>query len=102
MNRMRKRIAERLKDSQNTAAMLTTFQEVDMHNLIQMRNRCGVCGYATTRAWSARLTCVVWAQAQGRVLCEARREAGLHVPVHQGVRGGPAGDPGRERGHRWR
>lgn len=39
MNRMRKRIAERLKDSQNTAAMLTTFQEVDMYNLIQMRNK---------------------------------------------------------------
>ena len=39
MNRMRLRISERLKDSQNTAAMLTTFQEVDMHNLIQMRNK---------------------------------------------------------------
>mmetsp|Transcript_3514 Transcript_3514/g.7450 ORF Transcript_3514/g.7450 Transcript_3514/m.7450 type:complete len:223 (-) Transcript_3514:17-685(-) len=36
---MRLRISERLKDSQNTAAMLTTFQEVDMHNLIQMRNK---------------------------------------------------------------
>jgi 2-oxoglutarate dehydrogenase E2 component (dihydrolipoamide succinyltransferase) len=34
---MRVRIAQRLKESQNTAAMLTTFQEVDMHNLIEMR-----------------------------------------------------------------
>jgi len=30
MTRMRVRIAQRLKESQNTAAMLTTFQEVDM------------------------------------------------------------------------
>ena len=30
MNRMRQRIAERLKDAQNTNAMLTTFNEVDM------------------------------------------------------------------------
>eukprot|EP01059_Diplonema_ambulator_P029485 TRINITY_DN4895_c0_g1_i1.p1 TRINITY_DN4895_c0_g1~~TRINITY_DN4895_c0_g1_i1.p1 ORF type:complete len:419 (+),score=182.89 TRINITY_DN4895_c0_g1_i1:49-1305(+) len=35
---MRKRIADRLKASQNTAAMLTTFQEVDMSNLINLRN----------------------------------------------------------------
>jgi 2-oxoglutarate dehydrogenase E2 component (dihydrolipoamide succinyltransferase) len=38
MTRMRVRIAQRLKESQATAAMLTTFQEVDMHNLIEMRN----------------------------------------------------------------
>jgi len=38
VNRMRARIAERLKDSQNTYAMLTTFQECDMYNLVQMRN----------------------------------------------------------------
>eukprot|EP01129_Flabellula_baltica_P000302 TRINITY_DN10330_c0_g1_i1.p1 TRINITY_DN10330_c0_g1~~TRINITY_DN10330_c0_g1_i1.p1 ORF type:complete len:461 (+),score=129.09 TRINITY_DN10330_c0_g1_i1:18-1400(+) len=37
MKPIRVRIAERLKDSQNTAAMLTTFQEIDMHNLIEMR-----------------------------------------------------------------
>ncbi|GAB5033799.1 dihydrolipoamide succinyltransferase [Nannochloropsis oceanica] len=37
MNRMRLRIAERLKSAQNTAAMLTTFQEVDMGNLMEMR-----------------------------------------------------------------
>ncbi|QHS72358.1 dihydrolipoyl transsuccinylase [Saccharomyces paradoxus] len=37
MNRMRLRIAERLKESQNTAASLTTFNEVDMSALMEMR-----------------------------------------------------------------
>ena len=37
MTRMRKRIAERLKDAQNTAAMLTTFNEVDMTEVINAR-----------------------------------------------------------------
>lgn len=37
MTRMRKRIAERLKEAQNTAAMLTTFNEVDMTELMSMR-----------------------------------------------------------------
>jgi 2-oxoglutarate dehydrogenase E2 component (dihydrolipoamide succinyltransferase) len=39
MTRMRQRIAQRLKEYQNTAAMLTTFQEVDMTNLMELRNR---------------------------------------------------------------
>lgn len=39
MTRMRQRISARLKESQNTAAMLTTFQEVDMGNLIDLRNK---------------------------------------------------------------
>lgn len=30
MNRMRLKIAQRLKDAQNTTAMLTTFNEIDM------------------------------------------------------------------------
>lgn len=37
MNRMRLRIAERLKESQNTAASLTTFNEVDMSAVLEMR-----------------------------------------------------------------
>ncbi len=37
MSRMRKRIAERLKAAQNTAAMLTTFNEVDMTNVMAVR-----------------------------------------------------------------
>ncbi|XP_018493641.1 dihydrolipoyllysine-residue succinyltransferase component of 2-oxoglutarate dehydrogenase complex, mitochondrial [Galendromus occidentalis] len=39
MNRMRQRIAERLKDAQNTYAMLTTFNEVDMSRLTELRNK---------------------------------------------------------------
>ncbi len=39
MNRMRLRIAERLKQSQNTAASLTTFQKVDMHSLMDFRKK---------------------------------------------------------------
>lgn len=37
MNRMRLRIAQRLKEAQNTCAMLTTFNEVDMSNIKEMR-----------------------------------------------------------------
>jgi 2-oxoglutarate dehydrogenase E2 component (dihydrolipoamide succinyltransferase) len=37
MSRMRLKIAERLKDSQNTYALLTTFQEVDMGRAMEMR-----------------------------------------------------------------
>jgi 2-oxoglutarate dehydrogenase E2 component (dihydrolipoamide succinyltransferase) len=39
MTRLRQRVAERLKDAQNTAAMLTTFNEVDMTNLLALRNQ---------------------------------------------------------------
>jgi 2-oxoglutarate dehydrogenase E2 component (dihydrolipoamide succinyltransferase) len=39
MTRLRKRIAERLKQAQNTAAMLTTFNEVDMTSLMALRDR---------------------------------------------------------------
>ena len=38
MTRMRLRIAERLKESQNIAASLTTFNECDMSSLMEMRN----------------------------------------------------------------
>lgn len=39
MSRMRLRTAERLKESQNTAASLTTFQEVDMSKIMQLRKQ---------------------------------------------------------------
>ncbi len=39
MTRLRKRIAERLKEAQNTAAMLTTFNEIDMSAVIDARTR---------------------------------------------------------------
>ncbi len=38
MTRLRQTIARRLKDAQNTAAMLTTFNEVDMQPVMDMRN----------------------------------------------------------------
>ncbi len=39
MTRLRKRIAERLKQAQNTAAMLTTFNEVDMSAILKLREQ---------------------------------------------------------------
>nr|WP_298682997.1 2-oxoglutarate dehydrogenase complex dihydrolipoyllysine-residue succinyltransferase [uncultured Dongia sp.] len=39
MSRLRKRIAERLKQAQNTAAMLTTFNEVDMTAVMALRDK---------------------------------------------------------------
>ena len=38
MKRLRQTIARRLKEAQNTAAMLTTFNEVDMSAVMHMRN----------------------------------------------------------------
>ena len=37
MNRMRLKIAGRLKEAQNTNAMLTTFNELDMSSIMQLR-----------------------------------------------------------------
>ncbi len=39
MTRLRKRIAERLKEAQNTAAMLTTFNEADMSAVMALRKQ---------------------------------------------------------------
>ncbi|MEZ5669352.1 MAG: 2-oxoglutarate dehydrogenase complex dihydrolipoyllysine-residue succinyltransferase [Alphaproteobacteria bacterium] len=39
MTRLRQRIAQRLKEAQNTAAMLTTFNEVDMTAVMALRNQ---------------------------------------------------------------
>src|SRR5205085_11659407 len=39
MTRLRQTIARRLKEAQNTAAMLTTFNEVDMTEVMSVRNR---------------------------------------------------------------
>lgn len=38
MSRLRQRIAERLKEAQNTAAILTTFNEVDMSHIMALRS----------------------------------------------------------------
>lgn len=39
MSKLRQTIARRLKDSQNTAAILTTFNEVDMNNVMTLRSK---------------------------------------------------------------
>ncbi|MEJ2400876.1 MAG: dihydrolipoyllysine-residue succinyltransferase [Xanthomonadales bacterium] len=39
MSRLRSRIAERMKEAQNTAAILTTFQEVDLQAVMDLRRR---------------------------------------------------------------
>ena len=38
MTRLRARVAQRLKGAQNTYAMLTTFNEIDMTNLMKLRS----------------------------------------------------------------
>ncbi|CAB4067577.1 DLST [Lepeophtheirus salmonis] len=45
INRMRLKIAQRLKEAQNTNAMLTTFNELDMSALMQLREREPGCLY---------------------------------------------------------
>jgi 2-oxoglutarate dehydrogenase E2 component (dihydrolipoamide succinyltransferase) len=39
MSKLRQKVAQRLKESQNTAAILTTFNEVDMTNVMEIRNK---------------------------------------------------------------
>ena len=39
MSRLRSRIAERMKEAQNTAAILTTFQEVDLKTVMDLRRK---------------------------------------------------------------
>lgn len=39
MSKLRQKVAERLKDSQNTAAILTTFNEVDMTEIMALRKK---------------------------------------------------------------
>ncbi len=41
MSRLRRRLAERLKEAQNTAAMLTTYNEVDMGPVMDLRKASG-------------------------------------------------------------
>jgi 2-oxoglutarate dehydrogenase E2 component (dihydrolipoamide succinyltransferase) len=39
MSKIRKKIAERLVQAQHTAAILTTFNEIDLHNVIELRTK---------------------------------------------------------------
>jgi len=41
MSKMRKTVASRLKEAQNTTAMLTTFNEINMGNLMELRKTYG-------------------------------------------------------------
>ena len=41
MSRLRRRIAERLKSAQNSAAILTTFNEVNLQSVMDLRSRYG-------------------------------------------------------------
>ena len=54
MTRLRQTIARRLKDAQNTAAMLTTYNEVDMGAVMDLRSK-------NTRTCSRRSTACGWA-----------------------------------------
>ncbi|XP_022113327.2 dihydrolipoyllysine-residue succinyltransferase component of 2-oxoglutarate dehydrogenase complex, mitochondrial-like [Pieris rapae] len=53
MNKMRKIIAERLKDAQNTCAMLTTFNECDMSKLMAFR-KANLAAF--TKKWGVKLS----------------------------------------------
>ena len=80
MTRLRQTIARRLKDAQNTAAMLTTFNEVDMTR-----------GHGDAQS------------IQGIVREEARREARLHGLLRARLRAGAEGNSRgqcRDRRHR--
>ena len=55
MNRMRIRIAERLKSAQNTCAMLTTFNEIDMSGIMNLRKTYKVNIKIVTNMMVARL-----------------------------------------------
>ena len=39
MSRLRMTIAKRLKEAQNTAAMLTTYNEIDMSSVMEIRSK---------------------------------------------------------------
>ena len=64
MTRLRRTIAARLKEAQNTAAMLTTFNEVDMSAVMALRS-----------------------EYRDSIREEARRHPSwLHVVLREGVR----------------
>ena len=74
MTRLRQTIARRLKDAQNTAAMLTTFNDVDMSADHEAAQR-----------------------VQGAVREAPSREAGLHGLLREGLHPGAARGAGRQR-----
>jgi 2-oxoglutarate dehydrogenase E2 component (dihydrolipoamide succinyltransferase) len=55
MTRLRRRISERLKGAQNTYAMLSTFNEVDMTNVMEMRRELKVGWGGQGGPWRCKL-----------------------------------------------
>ncbi len=53
MRRLRQTIARRLKEAQDTAAMLTTFNEVDMSAVMALRAATATCSRRSTASSSA-------------------------------------------------
>ena len=79
MTQLRQTIARRLKEAQNTAAMLTTFNDVDMRRVMELRKT-----------------------YKDAVREEARRQARLHGLLREGLRAGAEGGPRRQRRDRRR
>ena len=63
MNRMRMKIASRLKEAQNTNAMLTTFNELDMSAIMQVAKFISVvylvCYHAGSQVSICCLSCLL-------------------------------------------
>lgn len=107
MSRLRQRIAERLKEAQNTAAILTTFNEIDMQPVLDLRRRhqerfqqehgikLGLMGFFVKAACQAlRQFPVLNARVEGRDIVyqdfydigvAVSSERGLVVPVLRGA-----------------
>ena len=79
MTRLRQTIAKRLKDAQDTAAMLTTFNDVDMSAIMQLRK-----------------------EYRDGLREASRREARLHGLLREGLRAGAEGNSRRQRRDRRR
>ena len=67
MTRLRARVAERLKGAQNTYAMLTTFNEVDMTRLMDLRKEFKVGSAAAGQGALASLGDALWPCKQAHV-----------------------------------
>ena len=96
MTRMRQTVARRLKEAQNTAAMLTTFQEVDMTGIIALRNKYKeqfekVAAHALSVPPGKRSNAF-----DGSLIIDTRRKAGVHVDLREGCHRCPTRDPGSQ------
>ncbi len=99
MSKLRQVIAKRLKESQNTAAILTTFNEIDMSNVINLRNeykdafekkhgiRLGFMGFFVKAAVNAlKEVAAVNASIEGdEVIYKNHYDIGVAVGTEQGL-----------------